>query len=103
MFIVQQQVINHILGNGGSDPQNSGFIFHFQSYQQMITCRDSMRITVPAAFHNSPNLVLQINAMLPPNVPPLPAPVPMAEAWIVLKTAILSTDYKCDIAFFVIV
>ena len=48
--IVQGQVVNHILSNGGEDPPNSGFIFHFQSYAALVNCRQSLRNVVPIAF-----------------------------------------------------
>ena len=90
----------HILANGGEDPQNSRFIFHFKSYVSLMHCRDSMRITVPEAFHPSPTVVNNYNQMFGLHVA---QPIPMAEAWIILKTAILSSDYCQDFAFFVII
>ncbi len=97
MIIVRNQVINHILANGGSNPEGSDFIFHFQSYGGLIGCRDSLRISIPGAFHASPTVIKTFNATHGLNVPP---PVPMATAWVVIKTTILSTDYRQDSNFF---
>jgi hypothetical protein len=74
--------VEFILNHGGSDPQASGFIFHFQTYQAMIGFRDELQEGVGAAFH-------------------APGEESMAEAWIVVKTAVLSSDYKEDNRFFI--
>jgi hypothetical protein len=87
MCVVQTQVVNHIMQNGGSDPKGSGFIFHFREFGDVIDCRDSMRIAVPAAFHFSFETTNMFNA---------PPEVPMASVWIIIKTAVLSTDYRED-------
>ena len=53
-------------------------------------------MTVPNAFHYSPTLVAQFGI----NIPLL---IPMAHAWIIMKTQVMATDYRKDVAFFVIV
>lgn len=73
--------------NGGSDPNGSGFIFHFREFGDVMDCRDSMSIAVPAAFHFSIEVTNRFNA---------PPEVPMASVWIIIKTAVLSTDYRED-------
>jgi len=93
---VQNQVVAHILANGGSDTQNSGYIFHFRTFQALMACRDAMRAPIPAAFHNSPGTIQAINLQYGHNIP---VSVPMGEAWIILKTLILETDYREDVAF----
>ena len=96
---VQQQVVNHILANGGSDPESSGFIFHFQTMQSMLTCRNSMRTAVPAIFHIHPILANRLNLQYGTHIP---IPIPMAEAWIVIKTAVMLSEYKEDDSFFIV-
>ena len=95
-LLVRNQVIAHFLANGGTDSENSGFILHFQTYQSLLQCRDNLRVTVPNAFHYSPTMVANFGINIP-------LPIPMAHAWIVMKTQVMSTDYRKDIAFFVIV
>lgn len=90
MYVVQRQVINHIMQNGGSDPNGSGFIFHFREFGDVMDCRDSMSIAVPAAFHFSIEVTNRFNA---------PPEVPVASVWIIIKTAVLSTDYREDQRF----
>jgi hypothetical protein len=63
--IVQGQVVNHILSNGGEDPPNSGFIFHFQSYAALVNCRQSLRNVVPIAFIFQQLLCTQIFLSFP--------------------------------------
>jgi hypothetical protein len=46
-----------------------------------------MRIAVPAAFHFSFEVTNRFKA---------PPEVPMASVWIIIKTAVLSTDYRED-------
>jgi hypothetical protein len=86
-------VVTHILANGGTDSMNSGFIFHFQTFQDLLGCRNSMRLIVPDAFHHSPASLIAFGIDVPP--------VPMAEAWVIVKTAVLATDYREDSAFWV--
>ena len=95
-LIVRDQTITHFLANGGKNCEGSGFLFHFQTYQSLLKCRDSLRVTVPNAFHYSPTLVAQFDINIP-------LPIPMAHAWIIMKTQVMATDYRKDIAFFVIV
>ena len=95
-LIVRDQAITHFLANGATDSEGSGFLFHFQTYQSLLQCRDSLRVTVPNAFHYSPTLVAQFGINTP-------LPIPMAHAWIIMKTQVMATDYRKDIAFFVIV
>ena len=87
-----------MLAHGGTDPQHSGFVFHFQAYQDMLTCRDEMSLAIPAAFQQGTDSVAALN--IAHNLQIL-APVPMAEAWVIFKTAVLATDYKADSRFFV--
>ena len=97
-LIVQVQVTAYILANGGTDPKNSGFIYHFQSYQTLLECRDSMRLAIPAAFHASPNTIYEYNQTYNLNIAPS---IHMADAWLIFKTpAVLATDYSRDTAFF---
>jgi len=91
--IVRDQAITHFLANGATDSEVSGFLFHFQTYQSLLQCRDSLRVTVPNAFHYSPTLVAQFSINTP-------LPIPMAHAWIIMKTQVMATDYRKDIAFF---
>lgn len=101
LFIVQQQVINYILNHGGTDTQASDFIFHFQTFQDLLAARDSMRMDIQKAFNKSVETVNEINAILQHHhLPPLPAPVPMADAYIIMKTAVIATDYRADTGFF---
>ena len=79
---VQRQVVEYICGNGGNDTKESGFIFHFQTFQELLECRDTMQDEIEEAFHRL-------------------GEIEMAEAWIISKTAVLSTDYKRDTRFFV--
>ena len=51
-----------------------------------------MRGTVPGAFHHSAVAMIEFGHLLP---------VPMAEAWVIMKTAVLATDYQEDVAFLV--
>ena len=99
LILARDQVIAHILNNEGTDPENSEFVFHFRTYQALSRCRDSMYENIPAAFHNPPTLVNILNQQYGLNIPP---PIPMAEAWLVLKTAVLETDYRQDQRFFLI-
>jgi hypothetical protein len=62
-----------------------------------MDCRDSLKIAVPGAFHMSSAVIKLINAMQGLDLPP---PVPIATAWIIMKTVILSTDYREDAKFF---
>lgn len=78
---VQEQVIEYIVSSGGDDAKESGFIFHFQSFQDLLECRDSMQDQIDEAFYS-------------------PGEIEMAEAWIISKTAVLATDYKRDTRFF---
>ena len=55
-----------------------------------------MRVAVPQAFHGPPTLIDIYNRQYNLNIPP---PIPMAEAWLIFKSAVLATDYKQDIAF----
>ena len=55
-------------------------------------CREPMRETVPGAFHNPVRLTIALGHL---------PPVPMAEAWMIMKTAVLATDYHEDGSFFV--
>jgi hypothetical protein len=98
---VRQQVVDFLLAHGATDTQHSGFIFHFQTYQTLIFARDAMRQAIPNAFHRSVADVEEINLLLAQNQRPLlPFPTPIAEAFIIMKTAVLATDYLVDIAFF---
>jgi len=56
-----------------------------------MDCRDALLMEVPAAFHIPPGVANEYH---------LPVPVPMAFAWIIVKTAVLATDYKRDASFF---
>jgi hypothetical protein len=94
-LIVQGNMVAHILANRGTDSMNSGFIFHFETHQNLLACRDSMCLTVPDAFHLSAALLIEFGNI---NVPP---PVPEAEEWVIMKTEDLATDYREDIAFWV--
>lgn len=94
---MRQQVVEFILAHKGSDPEQSGFIFHFQTCQDLLTCRDKMRAAIPAAFHVGAGVIADINMA---HNTQIPAPVPMAEALIIFKTQVLATDYKADSSFF---
>ena len=63
----------------------------------MIECRDTMRALIPGAFHHSDATIRAINQQFELN---MPVPIPMAQAWIVVKTAVLNSDYKHDEGFF---
>ena len=76
-------MFDHIIAHGGSDSMDSGFMFHFQTYQNLMLCRESMRGTVPGAFHHSAVAMIEFGHL---------PPVPMAEAWVIMKTAVLATD-----------
>ena len=95
--IIKQQVLQFLLGHS-TDEMNSEFIFHFQSFQSLLGCREAMRTVIPAAFTYPPGLVATFNNQYGINIP---APVPMAQAWIIIKTAVLATDYREDVVFFV--
>jgi hypothetical protein len=92
-------VIAAILANGGADPKNSGFIYHFNTYDQLMLCRDTLQVVAPQAFHMSPLAIATANAYLPPGQAIAPQQA-IARAWIVQKTQVLSTDYSEDKAFF---
>jgi len=89
--VIREDVINHIITNHGTDREESGFIFHFKQFNQLIACRDTMEALIPVAFHYPPAIALRLG---------LPVPVEMAEAWIIIKTAVMSTDYNNDKKFF---
>ena len=97
-LIVREKVNAYILAYGGTDPKDSGFIYHFQSYQTLSDCRDSMRLAIPAAFHASSSIIDEYNQTYNLNIPPS---IHMADAWLIFKTpAVLATDYSRDTAFF---
>lgn len=87
VHVVQNQVINHIMQNGGSDPEGSGFIFHFREFRDVMHCRNSMKTAIPGAFHFSFEVTNRLN---------LSPEVPMATVWIIFKTAGMSTDCSED-------
>jgi hypothetical protein len=93
----QQAITQFILANGGSDPRDSNFIFHFQTYTSLIGCRDAMRVPHPEAFSLSSRVV---NAMIVQYGLALEQPTAMATAWVIMKTAVMETDYRADEIFF---
>ena len=66
----------------------------------MIDCRDSMLLAIPNAFHVSESALRVMNANYGINIPLIQLPIPMAQAWIIIKTAVLNSDYKEDVGFF---
>ena len=63
----------------------------------MIECRDTMRAVIPNAFHHSDATIKERNENFGLNIP---VPIPMSQAWIVVKMAVLNSDYKHDVGFF---
>lgn len=95
--IIKQQVVKFLLCHS-TDDMNSEFIFHFQSFQSLLGCREAMRIAVPDAFTYPLGLVVSLNTQYGINAP---IPVPMAQAWIIIKIAFMATDYREDDVFFI--
>jgi hypothetical protein len=94
------EVVQFITNNGGGkDPQNSNFAFHFRTFGDIFTCRDMLRIAIPAAFHLSSDFIQAFNAQLPA-ANHLPTPVPIGSAWFLLKTSISEMDLAEDKSFF---
>ena len=64
----------------------------------MIDCREALKTELPVAFNMMHAAsAIKINAQNSIN---LPIPIPMAEAWIIMKTAVISTDFRLDANFF---
>ncbi len=60
-----------------------------------------MRQVIPDAFHRAAVDVNEINLVLGENqLPLLSIPIQMAEAYVIIKTAVIATDYRADVAFF---
>ena len=60
-----------------------------------------MRQVIPDAFHRAAVDVKEINIILEQNqLQLLPVPIQMAKAIIIIKTAVIATDYLVDVAFF---
>jgi hypothetical protein len=65
----------------------------------MIDCREALKAELPVAFNMmSAASAIELNAQNNMN---LPIPIPMAEAWIVVKTAVISTNFMLDANFFI--
>ena len=93
----KQAVIQFLRTNGATDRNHSDFIFHFQSFDDLIRCQEAMRVAIPIAFHDPLGVVDRINTRYNLQIP---VPVPMARVWVVIKTAVLSTDYNELRSFF---
>lgn len=93
-------VIEALLNHGGQDPQDSRFIFHFNTYAELIQCRDALREITPQAFHLPPGAVATMNEMMAEDATPIEPEQPIASAWIVQKIQTLSSDCAEDRAFF---
>ena len=96
--LVRDQVVTILLANGGTDTEGSGFIFHFQTTQSLLGCRDTMRGVIPAVFHLGAGTVVRLNEVYNLQID---APIVMAEAWTIYKTLVMATDYKADSGFFI--
>lgn len=78
-WTVRNEIVAFILANGGTDEEDSQFLFHFQAYRDIMRMREGLRVNVADAFH-------------------APGEDAVVQAWIVVvKTA----DYSEDRAFFV--
>ncbi len=96
---MRAEVHAFLLAHDGTDPIASGFIYHFPTFGALMTCRGMMKVAIPAAFQLPPGYVADLNAQHPGLN--LPMPVPIGDAWIVFKTAVMTSDYSLDPNFFV--
>lgn len=94
-------IVQSLLAHGGIDTKGSNFIFHFETLQELIEAQSSLRKEAPNAFHFSPDAVIYINRLMPPELPPIAAPVATGEAWIMSKiSGVMTTDFAFDPSFF---
>jgi hypothetical protein len=92
-LVPQQAIIDIIVENGGSDPQNSRFIFHFNSFGNLFACRDRLDEYLCDSVRGRRNS----EAAKPFYTSPLTMPseeasrssttATIADAWIVCRTA----------------
>ena len=64
----------------------------------MLECRDSMHEAIPEAFQAPAGIIANFNERYGYNIP---VEIEMARAWIIVKTAVLHSDYRFDRNFFV--
>ena len=88
---LQNQLIQNILQNGGSDHLNTGCIFHFNHLEHVMECRRQLKLLFPQIFHPSALAQAVLN---------VPAQIPIARCWIAEKININSTDIAFQDYFF---
>jgi hypothetical protein len=88
----------HPLIHEGTDKMNSDFVFHYPIFQALLGCRDYLHLAMPDAFHSSAAQLIEFIQAHQLKVH-IPLPVPMAEAWIIVKAAVLAPDYRQDTMF----
>ena len=88
---------NFITANGGEDNQNSGFMYHFETIDQLYECQNLLKINFPYIFHLSANSIQFIAQNYGVVVP---APIPIGYAWIITKVLIRTSEHSVINNFF---
>jgi hypothetical protein len=72
-------IIDFIRDHGGEDPQGSGFMFHFLTFDKLARCQTLLKKQFPHAFHESDLMRQRLAGM---NII-MNQPIKIGDAWII--------------------